>query len=115
MYGISFIHLQLGMAAFESGHVVRIDSRMRNISEEFKITSDPCKWNYLKFWILVISFATDPNAHFYASGGLSNEIIVGEWMDVATRRSIHLPNEGILSLSIRNDSKLLAAGGKDGK
>ena len=36
-------------------------------------------------------------------------------MNVATRRSLHLPNEGVLSLSIRNDAKLLAAGGKDGK
>ena len=37
-----FLNSCVGIAAFESGHIARIDARMRSIVEECKITSDPC-------------------------------------------------------------------------
>ena len=38
-----FLNSYVGVAAFESGHIARIDARTRSILEECKISSDPCK------------------------------------------------------------------------
>ena len=104
----------IGLGAFESGHIARIDSRNNSIIEETRISSEPCIF-CRGCYFLVIAFTTNEEFTTYACGGISNKITIGNCSSLAENSCISLPTSGILSLAIRCDSRLLASGGKDGK
>ena len=109
----SYLLSLVGLGAFESGHVARIDCRTHSIVEEARISSEPCFGNH-RCSSLVIAFTTNEEFTTYACGGISSTITIGK-CSLSEKSCISVPTPGILSLSIRCDSKLLVSGGKDGK
>ena len=62
--------------------------------------------------IVVIAFSANREMTQFVAGTISDVISVGSRDSV---ESMQIPSEGVLSLSYRCDSKLVASGGKDRK
>lgn len=69
-------------------------------------------WLALEESLVVIAFSANRELTQFVAGTISDVLSVGSREGV---ESMKIPSEGILSLSYRCDSKLVASGGKDRK
>ena len=90
------------IVSYESGHVLLFDCKTRTILNEYRVFSSP-----------VISLATTMDLSSFVCGSSKNEIAFYT-SESGLINMYQTPNNGVLSLSVRKDNRLLAVGGKDG-
>lgn len=101
------------LVAYESGHVCVYDCKTRVCTHELRVFSSPGTVGSYCI-LVVISLALSSDFSSFACGSSQKEIAFCKTMEPSFH-VIHTPNAGNVSLSIRNDNRLLAVGGKDGK
>ncbi|KAK8817810.1 hypothetical protein WA577_003851, partial [Blastocystis sp. JDR] len=91
------------VVGYESGHVCVYDCNTRQMLRELQVFKEP-----------VISMAVASSLGSCACGSTGRDVVFCSLGEEMLSSRLELPNNGVLSLAIRGDDRLLAIGGKDG-
>ncbi|KAM7453795.1 hypothetical protein BLSTO_05452 [Blastocystis sp. subtype 1] len=91
------------VVGYESGHVCVYDCNTRQMLRELQVFKEP-----------VISMAVASSLDSCACGSTGRDVVFCSLGEEMLSSRLELPNNGVLSLAIRGDDRLLAIGGKDG-
>lgn len=101
------------VVGYESGHVCVYDCNTRQMLRELQVFKEPgislCSQSHL-----VISMAVASSLGSCACGSTGRDVVFCSLGEEMLSSRLELPNNGVLSLAIRGDDRLLAIGGKDG-
>ena len=101
------------VVGYESGHLCVYDCNTRQLLRECQIYKEP-SIIYCFNSHVVISLGVTSSLGSCACGSTGREVVFCSLREEMASFRLELPNNGVLSLSIRGDDRLLAIGGKDG-